>query len=98
MVTGEMVEQLILNGADIIKVGIGPGECNKGIGCSHVQFLFRICLTKFCFFFISNTVNQLEFEANLNSSPIDEHGEGACKVGGATCKTSRVWRVTMTTP
>ena len=26
MVTGEMVEELILCGADIIKVGIGPGE------------------------------------------------------------------------
>lgn len=26
VVTGEMVEQLILNGADIIKVGIGPGS------------------------------------------------------------------------
>lgn len=26
MVTGEMVEELILSGADIIKVGIGPGE------------------------------------------------------------------------
>lgn len=26
VVTGEMVEQLILNGADIIKVGIGPGR------------------------------------------------------------------------
>lgn len=25
MVTGEMVEELILSGADIIKVGIGPG-------------------------------------------------------------------------
>lgn len=25
MVTGEMVEELILTGADIIKVGIGPG-------------------------------------------------------------------------
>ena len=27
MVTGEMVEELILSGADIIKVGIGPGVC-----------------------------------------------------------------------
>lgn len=27
MVTGEMVEELILSGADIIKVGIGPGGC-----------------------------------------------------------------------
>ena len=27
VVTGEMVEQLILNGADIVKVGIGPGKC-----------------------------------------------------------------------
>ena len=26
--TGEMVEQLILNGADIVKVGIGPGRCS----------------------------------------------------------------------
>ncbi len=28
MVTGEMVEELILSGADIIKVGIGPGVRN----------------------------------------------------------------------
>lgn len=27
VVTGEMVEELILTGADIIKVGIGPGLC-----------------------------------------------------------------------
>lgn len=27
MVTGEMVEELILSGADIVKVGIGPGKC-----------------------------------------------------------------------
>lgn len=26
VVTGEMVEELILSGADVIKVGIGPGE------------------------------------------------------------------------
>lgn len=26
VVTGEMVEELILSGADIIKVGIGPGN------------------------------------------------------------------------
>jgi len=26
VVTGEMVEELILAGADIIKVGIGPGK------------------------------------------------------------------------
>lgn len=28
VVTGEMVEELILSGADIIKVGIGPGVCH----------------------------------------------------------------------
>ena len=28
VVTGEMVEQLILNGADIVKIGIGPGNKN----------------------------------------------------------------------
>lgn len=26
MVTGEMVEELIISGADIIKVGVGPGK------------------------------------------------------------------------
>ena len=31
MVTGEMVEELILSGADIIKVGVGPGKaCWEG--------------------------------------------------------------------
>lgn len=32
VVTGEMVEELILSGADIIKVGIGPGGCGRGRG------------------------------------------------------------------
>lgn len=32
VVTGEMVEELILSGADIIKVGIGPGGCGLGPG------------------------------------------------------------------
>lgn len=27
VVTGEMTEELILNGADIVKIGIGPGSC-----------------------------------------------------------------------
>ena len=31
VVTGEMVEQLILNGADIVKVGIGPGTVRNSI-------------------------------------------------------------------
>lgn len=30
MVTGEMVEELILSGADIIKVGVGPGKACWG--------------------------------------------------------------------
>lgn len=44
MVTGEMVEELVLSGADIIKVGIGPGKnvtvcverCGGG-GCCVVR-------------------------------------------------------------
>jgi GMP reductase len=28
VVTGEMVEELVLSGADIVKVGIGPGKSN----------------------------------------------------------------------
>lgn len=29
VVTGEMVEELILSGADIIKVGVGPGKTSE---------------------------------------------------------------------
>ena len=34
VVTGEMVEELILSGADIIKVGIGPGTIDIQVGWS----------------------------------------------------------------
>lgn len=37
MVTGEMVEELILAGADIIKVGIGPGDNTKSCRLILVQ-------------------------------------------------------------
>lgn len=42
VVTGEMVEQLILNGADIVKVGIGPGSVcttrrQTGVGYPQVS-------------------------------------------------------------
>lgn len=44
MVTGEMVEELILSGADIIKVGVGPGkicwehsrDCGQGAGAARI--------------------------------------------------------------
>lgn len=31
VVTGEMVEELLLSGADIIKVGIGPGKLGRRV-------------------------------------------------------------------
>lgn len=40
VVTGEMVEELILSGADIIKIGIGPGSVcttRKQTGCGYPQ-------------------------------------------------------------
>lgn len=41
VVTGEMVEQLILSGADIVKVGIGPGSVcttRKQTGVGYVAW------------------------------------------------------------
>lgn len=38
VVTGEMVEELILTGADIIKVGIGPGKFRQRI----FVYIFRL--------------------------------------------------------
>jgi GMP reductase len=49
VVTGEMVEELILSGADIVKVGIGPGSVcttrkKAGVGYPQVSLLyFLIC-------------------------------------------------------
>ena len=42
MVTGEMVEELLLSGADLIKVGIGPGSVcttrkKTGVGYPQVS-------------------------------------------------------------
>lgn len=58
MVTGEMVEELLLSGADIIKVGIGPGKMSlcvwRGVGEvgvvwygggeGHIAFCNRVTL------------------------------------------------------
>ena len=49
VVTGEMVEELILAGADIIKVGIGPGSVcttrKKTVRFSLVSLLFFSCFS-----------------------------------------------------
>lgn len=39
VVTGEMVEELILSGADIIKVGIGPGKINIQTAKLRVKYV-----------------------------------------------------------
>lgn len=39
VVTGEMVEELILAGADIIKVGIGPGETEGHFSMSTCVYI-----------------------------------------------------------
>lgn len=49
MVTGEMVEELILSGADIIKVGIGPGRlCCGGdwVDCALWRGPGRLCVVE----------------------------------------------------
>lgn len=44
MVTGEMVEELILAGADIIKVGIGPGDHSVTHSSASMQKLITSSL------------------------------------------------------
>lgn len=49
MVTGEMVEELILAGADIIKVGIGPGDHSDLIFVLHKKaFMIQTVLFILC--------------------------------------------------
>ena len=45
VVTGEMVEELILAGADIIKVGIGPGGSVTLVLCLllHLLLCYPVC-------------------------------------------------------
>ena len=48
VVTGEMVEELILSGADIVKVGIGPGSVcttrkQTGVGYPQLRCVRRMC-------------------------------------------------------
>lgn len=50
MVTGEMVEELILAGADIIKVGIGPGDIISHL-LPKFQMLFKFTLHRFHTYF-----------------------------------------------
>ena len=45
MVTGEMVEELIISGADIVKVGIGPGAC---------MYCLKMCFTSQALMFHKN--------------------------------------------
>ena len=56
VVTGEMVEELILTGADAIKIGIGPGSVcttrrQTGVGYPQLSAIIE-CKT---FFFSSST-------------------------------------------
>ena len=48
MVTGEMVEELILSGADIVKVGIGPGMKQYLLGIIFLlwQLTGSVCTTR----------------------------------------------------
>ena len=39
VVTGEMIEELILDGMDIVKVGIGPGSIALRVGCQVLVIL-----------------------------------------------------------
>ena len=49
MVTGEMVEELILSGADIIKVGLGPGTLRVWLERGSVRCVLSagsVCTTR----------------------------------------------------
>ena len=53
VVTGEMVEELVLSGADIIKIGIGPGSvCTTryDIGTNTVSFLLVLTSAVTCMY------------------------------------------------
>ena len=54
VVTGEMVEELLLSGADIIKVGIGPGSVcttrkKTGVGYPQLSAVLEVTVTHICY-------------------------------------------------
>ncbi len=72
MVTGEMVEELVLSGADIVKVGIGPGSVcttRKKTGVGYPQ--------------LSAVIECADAAHGLNAHIISD---GGCSVPGDVAK------------
>lgn len=72
VVTGEMVEELILTGADVVKVGIGPGSVcttRKQTGVSYPQ--------------LSAVIECADAAHGLGGQIISD---GGCSVPGDVCK------------
>ncbi|PIO76489.1 putative GMP reductase [Teladorsagia circumcincta] len=78
VVTGEMVEELILSGADIVKVGIGPGSVcttRKKAGVGYPQLsAVGIPLNHFEAHILSSTMECADAAHGLNGHVISDGG------------------------
>ena len=77
VVTGEMVEELLLTGADIIKVGIGPGSVcttrkKTGVGYPQLSAVSDLCCSKLSNF--SQTIECADAAHGLNGHVISDGG------------------------
>jgi len=78
VVTGEMVEELILSGADIIKVGIGPGKLLPW-GPWATSTLANACGALHCSHYILLRLRVHHPEENWSGVPTAQCSDGVCR-------------------
>lgn len=78
VVTGEMVEELILSGADIIKVGIGPGE-RLHWGPRATSPVANACGAQHCSHYTLLRLCVHHPEENWSGVPTAQCSDGVCR-------------------
>lgn len=82
VVTGEMTEELILSGADIVKVGIGPGSVCETRVVAGVGYPQLSAAIEVCFRFVNDALRECVLNIDLCSCGNKQCADAAHGLGG----------------